>query len=207
MKESRTYTLDELIDVSGFDRRTISYYVQRGLLPKVGRRGPRTRYSQKFLDRLLYIKRLRFMQDTGRIRAVTLEEIRDAFATQTEIDISGFVAGATEPDWVAGVISESSDTQLAAATGDTVVMASPRPRAMSVAQGFEQPEGLHGQLAALARSLDRSRESGANAGYEPWVQLKISEDIFLAVRGLDSDDVELADDVVKSLKDLLEVAV
>ena len=63
----RTYTLDEIEERTGFDKRTIAYYVQEDVLPKVGRRGPRTRYPQLFLDRLLFIKRVRDLQDTGRI--------------------------------------------------------------------------------------------------------------------------------------------
>ncbi len=81
MGGSRTYTLSELEGHSGFDKRTIAYYVQESLLPKVGRRGPRTRYSEEFLDRLMFIRRVRNLQDTGQLRAVTLGEIRDVIAT------------------------------------------------------------------------------------------------------------------------------
>ena len=59
MSDNLTYTLDEIVERTGFDKRTTSYYVQKGLLPKVGRRGPKTRYPQVFLDRLLFIKLLR----------------------------------------------------------------------------------------------------------------------------------------------------
>ena len=39
----RSFTAEELERETGFDRRTIAYYVQEGLIPRVGRRGPRTR--------------------------------------------------------------------------------------------------------------------------------------------------------------------
>lgn len=86
MRAPRTYTLSELEARSGFDKRTIAYYVQESLLPKVGRRGRRTRYSEEFLDRLMFIRRVRDLQDAGGLRAVTLSEIRGVIASQSEED-------------------------------------------------------------------------------------------------------------------------
>jgi DNA-binding transcriptional MerR regulator len=83
----RTYTLSELEDRSGFDKRTIAYYIQESLLPKVGRRGPKTRYPQDFLDRLMFIRRVRDLQDAGKLRAVTLSEISDVMAGLSAEDI------------------------------------------------------------------------------------------------------------------------
>jgi len=77
MATSRTYTLSELESQSGFDKRTISYYISEGLLPKVGRRGPKSSYPQEVLDRLMFIRRVRDLQDAGELRAVTLSEIRN----------------------------------------------------------------------------------------------------------------------------------
>lgn len=73
------FTIDEVIEATGFDRRTIAYYVQQGLLPKVGRRGRLTRYPQKMVDRLLFIKLLRDAEESGeRPVPMTLAEIGDA---------------------------------------------------------------------------------------------------------------------------------
>ena len=44
MKGPKTYTLRQLVELSGFDKRTIAYYIQEKLLIGAGRRGPRTRY-------------------------------------------------------------------------------------------------------------------------------------------------------------------
>lgn len=73
-----TYSMAQLEELSGFDRRTITYYVQEGLVPSVGRRGPKTTYPKEILDRLLFIRKVRELQDAGRLRAVTLSEIREA---------------------------------------------------------------------------------------------------------------------------------
>ncbi len=74
-----SYTARDLERRSGFDRRTIAYYVQEGLLPKVGRRGPRTRYPQLFLDRLQFIRRVREAEEEGEVPPVSLGEMRKLF--------------------------------------------------------------------------------------------------------------------------------
>jgi len=78
MSKGEFFTIDEVIETTGFDRRTIAYYVQQGLLPKVGRRGRLTRYPQEVVNRLLFIKRLREAEESGeRPVPMTLAEIRD----------------------------------------------------------------------------------------------------------------------------------
>ena len=75
MVEIRSYSIDELVALTGVKARNIAFYIQQGLLPKVGRKGRRTRYSQLFVDRLKFIERVKEMQDTGRLGAVTLPRI------------------------------------------------------------------------------------------------------------------------------------
>lgn len=67
--------IGELVSQSGFDRRTIVYYIQQGLLPKVGRRGPNTRYPAEYLSRLKFIKLVKELQDRGQLPTVTLADI------------------------------------------------------------------------------------------------------------------------------------
>ena len=75
----RSYTAEELERTTGFDRRTIAYYVQEGLIPKVGRRGPRTRYPKLVRDRLLFIRRVREAEETGEVSPVSLSALREIF--------------------------------------------------------------------------------------------------------------------------------
>lgn len=93
MSELHTYTLAEIEDRTGFDRRTISYYVQQGLVPKVGRRGPKTRYPQLFLDRLSFVKLIRERQDRGEIGSLTLSQIRDILDRMPDEMVGDVVAG------------------------------------------------------------------------------------------------------------------
>lgn len=89
----RTYTMEDIEQETGFDRRTIAYYVQEGLLPRVGRRGPRTRYPRHYLDRLLFIKKVRDLQDQGQLGNYTLDDIREFFDSVPERMIGDIVSG------------------------------------------------------------------------------------------------------------------
>lgn len=64
------------LDQTEFTRRTVYYYVQEGLLPRLPglRRGPRTRYPAEFIDRLLFIRRLQSEE------ALSLDHIRQVLA-------------------------------------------------------------------------------------------------------------------------------
>ena len=93
MIDEQTYTIDEIENHTGFDRRTIAYYVQKGLLPRVGRRGPKTRYSQLFCDRLLFIRMIRDLQDQGAMGSMTLSDFRVFFQSVPEETIAEVVGG------------------------------------------------------------------------------------------------------------------
>ena len=106
------YTTSELERDTGFGRRTIAYYVQEGLLPRVGRRGPRTRYPELVRDRLLFIRRVREAEAESEIRPVPLRDLRELFK-------------ALPPELVASVAG--GDT---AVTSDIVSLASVEQRSM-----------------------------------------------------------------------------
>lgn len=116
MSEHRTFTLDEIEQRTGFDKRTIAYYVQQGLLPKVGRRGPKTRYPQLFLDRLQFVNMIRKKQDLGEIGSLTLAEIGDILNRVSAETIAGVVAG-EEP---LKVVDHEGDLQPLVATTPTI---------------------------------------------------------------------------------------
>lgn len=82
MSGARSYSLAELVEQTGFDRRTIVYYIQSGLLPRVGRRGPHTRYPEECLTRLKFIKGVKALQSEGRLLTATLAEIGRALAAR-----------------------------------------------------------------------------------------------------------------------------
>ena len=92
----RSYTASELERETGFDRRTIAYYVQEALLPKVGRRGPRTRYPKLARDRLLFIKKVREEEEAGGLGPVSLSDMREIF-DRVPREVIADVADGREP--------------------------------------------------------------------------------------------------------------
>ncbi len=57
--EAKKYTIDELVNLTGFSRRTIRYYVQEGLIEPPAGRGRGGFYYDSHLERLLSIKAYR----------------------------------------------------------------------------------------------------------------------------------------------------
>jgi len=101
MNKTGPYTIDELVEATGFDKRTIAYYVQEGLLPKIGRRGRLTRYPRSFADRLMVIKRLREAEESGeRPIPMTLAEIRGIFERIPSAELSAIAIGALPIDLI-----------------------------------------------------------------------------------------------------------
>ncbi len=70
MSERTSYSISELGDAAGVSRRTVRFYVQRGLLPPPEGLGRSACYTGRHLARLLQIKA---WQEQG----VPLEEIRE----------------------------------------------------------------------------------------------------------------------------------
>lgn len=114
-------TVRELEESTGFDRRTIAYYVQEGLLPRVGRRGRRTRYPTYIRDRLLFIRRVREAEDAGDIPPVSLAELAEVFARLPREVVAAVADGAASvskelfADDEAGVQAAASRIRSAAA--------------------------------------------------------------------------------------------
>jgi len=191
MPEQQTYSLQELIQLTGYDRRTIAYYVQQGLLPRIGRRGPRTRYPQKFLDRLLYIKRVRELQDTGVMPVVTLAEIRDAFEGQTDMRIRDVAAGHAEP----GGWGQAPDEQASDMSEQTVQLIGSRKRTEQAIErhaGSPDTAQLKKLMADLERRAVKGQQEQSTISAERWTQVPITDNLNLAVKGIRDADLELA---------------
>jgi len=106
MPSARSYSLSELVEATGFDRRTIVYYIQSGLLPKVGRRGPHTRYPDECLTRLLFIKGVRSLQAEGQLLTATLAEMRRALAARDTAGIQNLLDRGLPADELAALFAE-----------------------------------------------------------------------------------------------------
>ena len=86
---AQTYDLNELSAAADVTPRTVRYYVQQGLLPSPGTRGPGTRYDRAYLDRLQLIRRLQrehlpLAEIRRRLEALDDDGVREALGASAE---------------------------------------------------------------------------------------------------------------------------
>ena len=134
-----SYDLTELCDAAGVTPRTVRYYVQQGLLPAPGARGPGARYDAGHRDRLRLIKRLQREH-------LPLAEIRARLAALDDAAVAALLDEPT-PSPPAGSALEYVRQVLAGRP------AQPAPRPASPSE----PQRSH--VARMARSI-----SGPPAG-------------------------------------------
>jgi len=221
--DERTYSIDEIERETGYSRRTISYYIRIGLLPKVGQRGAKTRYSQIFLERLLFLKELRRQQDTGKIPPISLEVIRDTVLPSLTPDVVGRVARGEEPLVAAvlgdgAVAGEGLDVGMAAirdeATADfsftAMELAGRSPvtgmRSMTSLVAGEadlarDDRGLSKLLSRLGDEVRAEREKRGSKGGE-WTTVEVTEDVLLSVRSKKRGVAKLVEKVAGVLRGL-----
>lgn len=154
MLPPRHYTLTELMESTGFERRTIVYYIASGLLPKVGRQGPHTRYPHDHLTRLLFIKGVRALQADGLLLTATLAELRRALATQSPASFQALVEQGFPLAAVTALLTDGSSPQ---------PQARPEPMVLSEARPEVGPFGAR-RSYGLADAAIRQRVGGALTG-------------------------------------------
>jgi len=154
--------LAELADAAGVSPRTVRYYVQQGLLPSPGTRGPKTRYDRVLLERLQLIKVLQRQHlPLSEIRR-TLESLDDdgvrrALAAPPERPIGDSALG-----YVRGVMKRSDSTRTQRAD---------RGRPPRVA---EHPDLFRGPQTASRATMKMMKST--------WERVTLAPDVELHVR-------------------------
>lgn len=94
------YSLNELATLADVTPRTIRFYIEQGLLPAPGSLGPKSRYTDEHLERLLLIKRfqaahLPLAEIRNRLRSQPAEEpaVEPAMPSQSAVDYIRGVLG------------------------------------------------------------------------------------------------------------------
>ncbi len=225
----RSYTARELEEETGFSRRTIAYYVQVGLLPRVGRRGPKTRYPKLVRDRLLFIRRVREAEGAGRVPATALREIGAVFEGSSPELVAGVADGriAVTADLLfarpAGPDSSPPTSDVAEWHEAPVAFAAPRarhaapedrlmvreeepdwPRA-AAASPPDDAEFDESELAALLAVLRQLAGRGdiSPGDVERWSRIEIAPGVALSVRGVADEDAAVLEAVARRLRERL----
>lgn len=102
-----TYDLRDLCEAAGVTPRTVHYYIQQGLLPSAGERGPGARYGEEHLMRLLAIRRLQRAH-------LPLAEIRRQLEHASESELRAIAQTAEPPgsalEFIRDTLATSSDS-------------------------------------------------------------------------------------------------
>ena len=227
----RSYTARELEEETGFSRRTIAYYVQVGLLPRVGRRGPKTRYPKLVRDRLLFIRRVREAEGAGRVPATPLREIGAVFEGSSPELIAGVADGrvAVTTDLLSGSSAGTRPplrmADAAEPPGAPAAFAPPRARhaaledrhaaladRLMVREGEADwpreppaPPADDPELTALLvalRELAGCRDDPPG-GVETWARIEIAPGVALSVRGVAEEDAAVLEAIGRRLREWL----
>ncbi|MYA34520.1 MAG: hypothetical protein F4037_08175 [Gemmatimonadales bacterium] len=219
----RSYTARELEEETGFSRRTIAYYVQVGLLPRVGRRGPKTRYPKLARDRLLFIRRVREAEGAGRVPATPLREIGAVFEGSSPELIAGVADGriAVTADLLS---AGSAETDSRLRTEDVaerreapVAFAAPRARHAALeGRMMVREEGPRWPREAASAPADDSELIGflavlrelagrdvSRGNVETWSRIEIAPGVALSVRGVTDEDAAMLEAIGRRLHERL----
>lgn len=225
----RSYTARELEEETGFSRRTIAYYVQVGLLPRVGRRGPKTRYPKLVRDRLLFIRRVREAEGAGRVPATPLREIGAVFEGSSPELIAGVADGriavtadllsarsagpdASPPpldvaEWHEAPVAFAAPRARHAALEDRLMVREgepdwPREAAAAPADDSGMDDSELAALLAVLREL-AGRGDTSPGDVETWSRIEIAPGVALSVRGVADEDAAVLESVGRRLRERL----
>ena len=151
MKDEKRYTVEDLEQMTGVSRRTVRFYVQRGLLPPPDGRGRGCHYREEHLAGLMRIQELK--QQGKSLREIKDEGQRNSAPSSqpTEID-------ATDPPRTTRVCLAKEGIWLEVAHGLAAVTSSKLDR---IADFCRRELGLELGTGQRPRIMVRSKKSGA----------------------------------------------
>lgn len=181
MSDGTTYmTLEELLQrtnqalaqqygegetAAPFTERTLRYYVSQGLLPRLGTRGPGARYTDAFVWRLLFIRRLQ------QERSLTLETVRLVMEEVTTETMMRVVRGEEPLENALKRAAAALSARMGAKAGEVPLGdtkgPSPKTRAMDATGG----EDAAAYLRRIQHRFDKDAGRTPRRTLPPWQTL------------------------------------
>ena len=158
-RDERCYRIKELAELGGVTRRTVRYYVQRGLLPTPLGTGRGPHYTSAHLERLIQIRQL---QETG----VPLAEIAARLDGVLQTSVSAPEIPPERSTWMRFVLAEGVELHVRA--GAASFQPSQLARLVVVArqtlglQTASHPSGRSKSYERNAAQLSGDVEAGLN---------------------------------------------
>lgn len=194
---NNTYSIEELAEETGFDKRVIRSFIEQGLLRGPDSKGRYARYTESHVLRL---KAIRMLRETRRL---SIGEIRAALLSMSEEDIRSLSAKTGESK---NSVSNNSvlDYLQAAMTPADDSMVHARKISLSERQNIAKSVGFSA-VDRLTQALQN--EVGKPASYckgQNWHRFSITPDIEISVRGLqDGGQIEQWDKIADCLREIL----
>ena len=178
MAPQKTYSLDDLSNLTGYDKRTIRNFIEKGLLRGPDSMGRYARYSESHLSRLYAIKWLRENQgmSTGKVRTSLLT------MSQQELDV--IVAKVNSVDKTSVNPETSALDYLKSISYQTGVSDAAELPAGLDAGGTTPLDILQKELSRVLKNAPVRKQSKE----ESWLKISITPDIELSVRGIHSEE-------------------
>ena len=200
-----TYSIEELSELTGFDRRTIRSYIEQGLLRGPVKMGRYAQYAPEHLSRLLAIKYMKESDGfaTGVIRtrllSMSKEEVDRVALQSAAPDRSDSETSALEYlKAIQSVDAEEDDD-------------SSEMEKAFLAQRLKVPETSSGSasrtpIELLARELSdmcNGRTVRRQASAETWHRIQVTPDVEISVRGLAEKDLSRMERIADHLREIL----
>lgn len=207
ISDDQSYTIDELADISGFDKRVIRSFIEQGLLSGPESMGRYARYSAWHLTRLLAIRELKER------RGLQLSEVRRSLISMSTEQISELAQSSqtgtvlstpnsTALDYIRALQKSPAPPLQSPANGPPYV-APPQP-AQSVSPNVTTGTTAIDQLLLDLSNLAQGQRVRRQAKADGWMRIAITPDIELSIRGAtDPDQLTTLERIADHLRELL----
>lgn len=183
-ENATSYSIEELSEMTGFDRRTIRSFIEQGLMRGPDKMGRYAQYSQDHLVRLLAIKNMKEMDgfSTGVIRTRLLTMSQDEVgqvALSPEESSNSSTTSAT--DYLKSIRAGSASIPVSVSANEE---APPEDKKDTSRNAIEL-------LLLEFSNLSKGRSVKNKASAETWHRISVTPDVEISVRGLE-DETDIA---------------
>ena len=188
------FSIEELADETGFDKRVIRSFIEQGLLCGPDTKGRYARYSDAHVYRLKAIKALR------ENRRLNMAEIRNAFLSMSEEDIKALAGEQTTNsksvlDYLRTACGISSTERVGFSDSE---LEDPQAQCQYFPTQSPVDRLLHALTEATGSKVGRSCKG------QTWHRFSVTPDVEISVRGLqDRGQIEQWDKIADCLRQIL----
>lgn len=193
------YSIEELAEETGFDKRVIRSFIEHGLLCGPDTKGRYARYSDTHVYRL---KAIRVLREKTRLN---LAELRNAFLSMSEEDIKALASSQSTAKSSSSSVLDYLRTACGVGPNEKMTfsegcMEDPQAQCQMLFPAGQSPVDrlLHALTEASGGKVGRSSKG------QTWQRFSITPDVEISVRGLqDRGQIEQWEKIADCLRQIL----